>query len=91
MCNTVFSQLFKKRRNIVLSISFPIEKKCELSKRKEKPSLESVIEILHTLPSLRTSIVPYISLSEKRCSKVIIFHSFVSECFCPSLSETGTR
>jgi len=75
---TQFSHnLFKKRRNIVLYIGFSNwAKKVWAFKEKRKPRLESVIEIFQTIGILKSSIVPYISLREKHCSKVIIFHLF---------------
>ena len=58
-------------------IGFPIKKKkCMGFQREKKWSFESVIEIFQTIDILKTSIVPYISLSEKHWSKVIIFHLF---------------
>jgi len=83
-----FTKFFKKRRNIVLCIGFSIEKRCELSKRKENRVLRVWLRSFKSW-HLRTSMVPYMSLSKKRFSKVIIFLLFLSEWFCPSLGRQG--
>jgi len=86
--NTVWlTNLFKKRRNIVLNIGFQIEKKCELPTEKRKTKSWECDWAYSSFGILKTSIVPYISLSEKHCCKVIIFHSFESEWFCPNLGD----
>jgi len=87
--NMVCSNLFKKRKLIVLYIGFHIQKRVSFQKR-ELSIFVSAIEIVHLWQNLRTFIVPYICLSEKRCSKDENFHSFESECFCQSLGETRT-
>jgi len=81
----LLTNLLKKRRNTVLNIGFQIDEKCELPKGKRKTESWECDWDYSNLGILRASIVPYISLSKKLCKKVIIFHSFESEWFCPSL------
>ena len=82
--------LFKERRNIVLYIGFSIEKIVWTFKEKRKPKSWECDWDYSNLGILKTSTVPYINLSEKHCSKVIIFHCFESEWFCLSLGNTRT-
>jgi len=68
--------LFKKRRTIVLVHRFSPEEKSVSVQRKRKPSLfECVIKNFQAW-HLKNFIVPYNSLSQKHCSKVILFISF---------------
>ena len=72
------SQIYlRKEETLFWTSVFQIEKKCELPKGKRKTESWECDWDYSNLGILRALIVPYISLSKKRCSKVIIFHFFL--------------